>query len=466
MGSSGGLITVSELPTSVASATAARVWAAAQTGYDPSGAADSATALTAALTAAAALHGGAGIVDLGPGAVKIGSLITVPRGVGVEGAGSSHSGSYGTSLVCSAAGSGVYLQTAEGGVHKGYRIDGNSVGHSGTANCVLQVGEYPTAGDQANLLGVDVVNGAQDNILIPYAQNHALFGCSSQAAARDNLVLDLGCGGLAFYRFESWGAGRYALRITQSSPTTAYSQPTHILFSHSIFEHLTADQPLVSLENGDLLVFDHCIFVGDFTGGIQPLINLANTFGAVEFRSCFFQGQAGQVGVKTAAGTVVTFTGDNVFQNLGAAIDKTGGGSVRLALSGVRLQGGVPLFSGATARETATGNALNLSKTSLTYSASITPDASLGPWQAITVTDGNALTINAPANPPTSGQTTELTIEFANRSGGAMGAITWNGALALTGGAFAGPANNNNKFVRFEWNGSFWVETSRSANQY
>jgi hypothetical protein len=108
----------------------------------------------------------------------------------------------------------------------------------------------------------------------------------------------------------------------------------------------------------------------------------------------------------------------------------------------------------------------NLTKATPTYSASITPDASAGPWQTITVTNANAFTINAPTNAPDSGHSAELTVEILNSSGGAMGAITWNAAFVLVGGAFTNPASTKKRCIRFEWNGANWIETSRAGADY
>lgn len=101
----------------------------------------------------------------------------------------------------------------------------------------------------------------------------------------------------------------------------------------------------------------------------------------------------------------------------------------------------------------------------ITYSASMTPDASQGAWQTITVTDGNAATINAPVSGPQA-QSQELMVEILNSSGGAMGAITWNAAFVLVAGAFTNPANTKRRHIRFEWNGSNWIETSRASADY
>ena len=100
------------------------------------------------------------------------------------------------------------------------------------------------------------------------------------------------------------------------------------------------------------------------------------------------------------------------------------------------------------------------------YSASITPNATHGQWFTITVTNGTAFTINAPSSAPASSQTQELTIEIFNNSGGAMGAITWDAAFSLVGGAFTNPASTKKRFVRFAWNGTTWIEITRASADY
>lgn len=97
----------------------------------------------------------------------------------------------------------------------------------------------------------------------------------------------------------------------------------------------------------------------------------------------------------------------------------------------------------------------------LTYSASMTPDASKGAYHKIVVTNGTAMTINAPTNPPAVAGPT-LTFEFLNSSGGAMGAVTWNAAFKPAG-AFTAPANTKRRTIQFQWDGTNWVETARVA---
>jgi hypothetical protein len=101
-----------------------------------------------------------------------------------------------------------------------------------------------------------------------------------------------------------------------------------------------------------------------------------------------------------------------------------------------------------------------------TYSASITPDASAGEWQTITVTNGTAFTINAPTSPPTAAQSQDLTIEVLNSSGGAMGVITWNAAYVFAAGAWTNPASTKKRYVTFRWNGASWIAGPPATTDY
>lgn len=94
----------------------------------------------------------------------------------------------------------------------------------------------------------------------------------------------------------------------------------------------------------------------------------------------------------------------------------------------------------------------------LTYSASITPDCTLGGVMLLTVTNGTAFAINAPTN-GIAGQ--RLLIKISNTSGGAVGTITWNAVFKKT--AFTTPATANNRSIEFLYDGTNWVETFKSA---
>ena len=100
-----------------------------------------------------------------------------------------------------------------------------------------------------------------------------------------------------------------------------------------------------------------------------------------------------------------------------------------------------------------------------TYGASISPDAT-NAWNTISVTNGTAFTISGASNSPGSSSTGELVIEIYNNSGGAMGTITWSGTYVFTNGAFTNPASTKKRFVKFQYNGSAWIEVSRAAADY
>lgn len=93
----------------------------------------------------------------------------------------------------------------------------------------------------------------------------------------------------------------------------------------------------------------------------------------------------------------------------------------------------------------------------LAYAASMTPDNTQGALLVITVTDANAMTINAPGI--AMGQ---LTFEIFNNTAGAMGAITWNAIYELAG-AFTNPAAGKRRTITFQYDGIYgkWIETGR-----
>lgn len=94
----------------------------------------------------------------------------------------------------------------------------------------------------------------------------------------------------------------------------------------------------------------------------------------------------------------------------------------------------------------------------VTYSTSITPDASLGHVFNITVTDGVAFAINAPTT-PVKGQ--RITIRIKNTSGGAVGTITWNAVFKMP--TWTSPATGFSRAATFDYDGTNWVEASRNA---
>lgn len=96
--------------------------------------------------------------------------------------------------------------------------------------------------------------------------------------------------------------------------------------------------------------------------------------------------------------------------------------------------------------------------TTLTYSAAIDIDASVGNSFQVTATNGVAFTINNPTNART-GQRMKLTIR--NTSGGALGAITWDTLFKMA--AWVSPATANSRSIEFEYNGTNWREIGKTA---
>lgn len=103
--------------------------------------------------------------------------------------------------------------------------------------------------------------------------------------------------------------------------------------------------------------------------------------------------------------------------------------------------------------------ALSLNRTNITYSASMTPDASASNTQIITANNGTAFTINNPTN-ATTGQ--RLTITIRNTSGGALGAITWGAKFKMA--TFTAPATGFSRTVSFIYDGTDWIQDNNAAD--
>lgn len=112
-----------------------------------------------------------------------------------------------------------------------------------------------------------------------------------------------------------------------------------------------------------------------------------------------------------------------------------------------------------TNRRVSIAQSLAQKRVAQTYSTSITLNTVYANWFTINVIDGNAFTMNAPVN-VIDGQ--QITITFYNTSGVSMGAITWNGAFKLA--AWTNPADGYNRSITFAYDGSYWIETSRTTS--
>lgn len=113
------------------------------------------------------------------------------------------------------------------------------------------------------------------------------------------------------------------------------------------------------------------------------------------------------------------------------------------------------------------GVGVALGANTVTYSASMTPDIGLGGAVTITATNAVAFTINAPLLNGTAITATNvplgtiLQLTIRNTSGGALGVATFNAVFRLS--AWTQPATGNSRSIMFRWDGTNWVEQSRTA---
>jgi predicted secreted protein len=97
-------------------------------------------------------------------------------------------------------------------------------------------------------------------------------------------------------------------------------------------------------------------------------------------------------------------------------------------------------------------------QSAVTYSASMTIDATVGDSFIITATNGTAFTINAPTTPIT-GQ--RISVKLKNSSGGALGVATWNAVFKMA--ALTNPADGFSRTIDFEYDGTNWVQISQTG---
>jgi hypothetical protein len=95
----------------------------------------------------------------------------------------------------------------------------------------------------------------------------------------------------------------------------------------------------------------------------------------------------------------------------------------------------------------------------LTYGTTVSPNAATGRAFQIDVTNTTGFTI---ANPVAPLKGTRISFDIRNRSGGAMGTVTWGSDFNLAG-AFTNPAASKHRTITFLYDGVSWVEQSRAA---
>lgn len=109
--------------------------------------------------------------------------------------------------------------------------------------------------------------------------------------------------------------------------------------------------------------------------------------------------------------------------------------------------------------KTNSGQLFKPHRLAITYSASMNTAVATADAFTITATNNTAFTINAPTGQTQDGQLIEYTI--LNTSGGALGTATWNAVFKMA--TWTSPATGNSRSIRFRWNGTNWVEVSRTT---
>jgi len=99
--------------------------------------------------------------------------------------------------------------------------------------------------------------------------------------------------------------------------------------------------------------------------------------------------------------------------------------------------------------------ALGVSPTS--YGSTINIDAALGQIYTINATTGAGFNINDPSNSVLGHQ---ITITIKNTSGGALGAVSWAALYKMA--TWTQPANGYSRSITFYYNGTNWIEYTRT----
>jgi hypothetical protein len=156
-------------------------------------------------------------------------------------------------------------------------------------------------------------------------------------------------------------------------------------------------------------------------------------------------GEGGNFGAQAGDGSGVICLGNGL--GVGA---KTTGGATGHGLWSVA--------GGSTAHAIKTTGAIQQTRTAPAYGASVAINAALGNEFSVTVTNGTAFTVANPTNGMTGDR---LTIRIRNASGGATGVISWDTLYKLA--TFTAPANGFSRAIDFTFDGTNWVETSKTA---
>ena len=292
-------------------------------GAAANGTTNDATAIQAALTAAAAVGGRVRL----SGTYGWSGTITVPDGVGVEGLASNKAGAA-SKLKALGATSKLRLGDFSTGTGRLGRIadieiDGNSTGDP-TGIVVIEA-------VLTHFENLRIHDSAGVGVLVNGAQNCTFESCAIITHGTDCLVIDKGAGGLAFYRCSVSGGASRSLVVTQSAASGggAYPfSPAHVVFDHCIFENNINCTALVDIEAGNLIRFRDCgVSINNastVSGGYLVRIKNNPTYSTVathaEFDSCqMFGGTSSQAsGFHVQGLNFITVAGHGFAQNMPA----------------------------------------------------------------------------------------------------------------------------------------------------
>jgi hypothetical protein len=190
---------------------------------------------------------------------------------GIQGSASGNIfGSPGLRFVCTAAGAGITIGGV-GATCSGFTVDGNLI-----ATTPFYIGTGTNVCVARTFIDVNVINSAQDNWTILYAQNCIFVGCSSSDPTRDGVYISGGSGTHAFYRFESNCSvstrGRHLLNIdcaVDGTSVVGFAYPLEITFHKCWLERQTTGgtgSALRMANGGSSIGPQHCVFENCFMG--------------------------------------------------------------------------------------------------------------------------------------------------------------------------------------------------------
>lgn len=217
-----------------------------------------------------------------------------------------------------------------------------------------------------------------------------------------------------------------------------------VLTSSSIRNIVTINNALnpaaIQDEGTNNIIVDCAVFATISTPNVYPITRTSNAAG----RALLVRGGFAGAGAVGRAGGKLQLQGGEAQGTAGAAA----GGDVE-------LEGALGVNGGARGTILIKSSNITHGRLGITYSASMTPNARSGKYQAIRANNGVAFTINAPINPR---EADELAITVTNVSGGALGAAAWDAAYHMS--AWTNPATGFHRTITFYYEGSFWDQVA------